>query len=580
MPDVFISYSRKDSEHALALAERLRSEGMSVWIDQHGLEAAAQWSKEIVEAVESCSAFVLLLSKDSLGSKNVVRELSIASESERKIIPIEIEHIQLPSEFKYQLAGIQRAQLSDFEGILRSLNKFGIGNSSPTDSLNRHPAQVDNRKSLMVLPFEDLSPVKDNDWFADGLAGELIDGLTHIKSLRLIDRKTTMDFKGFSGKTLDIADELNVRYFIEGSVRKFGDQIKISVSLLDVREGEYLWQESHKGVFADIFEIQEAVADKVVAGLKLHLTTDEKQKVTGRGTENAEAFELNLQASSFLNLNTRQGHLHAIQLYEEAIAIDPNYAVAYLGIANNCMLLYRSYVQDESLLNRAERAIDTALQLQPNFAPIYSMMGILLSHRHRPDEAIAAATRATELEPWNYWGFFHLGFIYNELGRSAEGSEAYEKTIQLHPEELTSHFNLALQYHAMHDLERRKAAAIRALPYYERYVQRHPDDQGKRTFYSILLFFAGEYERCKKETEAIIALPGLDGFTCYNCACTFVFLGDIKRAFELLEQAISLGYANRKLFMNDPDIAHLREMPEWERIKEALERHEDALLVS
>ena len=577
MPDVFISYSRKDSAHALALAERLRSEGMSVWIDQHGLEAAAQWSKEIVEAVESCSAFLLLLSKDSLLSKNVVRELSIASESERKIIPIEIEHIQLPSEFKYQLAGIQRAALSDFEGILRSLNKFGISSGSQLQAASLPAKQIDLRKSLMVLPFEDLSPGKDNDWFADGLAGELIDALTHIKALRLIDRKTTMDFKGFAGKTMDIADELNVRYFIEGSVRKFGDQIKISVSLLDVREGEYLWQESHKGVFADIFEIQEAVADKVVAGLKLHLTKDEKQKVTGRLTESAEAYELNLQASSYLNLNTRQGHLHAIRLYEEAIAVDPKYVVAYVGIANNLMLLYRSYSREESLLKRAEEMIEKAMQLQPNFGHIYSMLGILLVYRQKPEEAIAAGKKGVELTPENSWSYFHLGFIFNELGRPQESAEAYEATLRVRPEELTSHFNLALQYHSMHDLERRKAAAIRALPYYERYVQRHPDDQGKRTFYSILLFFAGENERCIKETEAIIALPGLDGFTCYNCACTLVFLGETKRVFELLEQAISLGYANKKLFLNDPDIAHLREMSEWERIKEALDRHEKNL---
>lgn len=254
MPDIFISYSRKDSAHALELAERLRTLGINVWIDQRGLEAAALWSTEIVNAVERCEAFILLLSNDSLSSKNVVRELSIASESDRRILPVEIEDITLPSEFKYQLAGIQRTQLSDFEGIVRSLTKMGVVQSDNvigTLEMAENRPKPDTRKSLMVLPFEDLSPGKDNDWFADGLAGELIDALGHIKSLRLVDRKTTMDFKGYRGKTLEIAEELNVRFFIEGTVRKFGDQIKISVSLLDVKEGDYLWQESHKGVFAE-----------------------------------------------------------------------------------------------------------------------------------------------------------------------------------------------------------------------------------------------------------------------------------------------------------------------------------------
>ncbi len=577
MPDIFISYSRKDSGHALALAERLRAEGIEVWIDQHGLEAAAQWSKEIVEAVERCTAFVLLLSNDSLLSKNVVRELSIASESDRRILPIEIEDILLPSEFKYQLAGIQRAQLSDFEGIIRSLMKLGVVRSNGPiavgDSSSDHPKQ-DTRISLMVLPFEDLSPGKDNDWFADGLAGELIDALGHIKSLRLVDRKTTMDFKGFHGKTLEIAEELNVRYFIEGTVRKFGDQIKISVSLLDVKEGDYLWQESHKGVFADIFEIQEAVADKVVAGLKLHLTKDEKEKVVGRHTESTEAYELNLQATSFLNMGTRQAHLHAIRLYEQAIALDPRYIVAYLGIANNSMLLYRSYERDPSLLTRAQQTIEEAMRLMPNFAGAYSMLGILMAHRSQPEEAIAAGKRAIELEPRNPWGYFHLGFIYNELGRPREGAEAYEENIRLKPDELIGHFNLALQYHALGDLERRRAASLRSLPYYEKYVRRHPDDQSKRTFYSILLFFAGLREDAKRETEAIVALPGLDGSICYNCGCTYLFLDDPTRALELLEKAVDLGYANKNLFLKDPDLELVRSLNGWQRILTKLDAAE------
>ncbi len=568
MPDIFISYSRKDSGHALALAERLRAEGIEVWIDQHGLEAAAQWSKEIVEAVEHCKAFVLLLSNDSLLSKNVIRELSIASESDRRILPIEIEDITLPSEFKYQLAGIQRAQLSDFEGILRSLTKLGVDRSDSAiaaEGSANHPKQ-DTRKSLMVLPFEDLSPGRDNDWFADGLAGELIDALGHIKSLRLVDRKTTMDFKGFHGKTLEIAEELNVRYFIEGTVRKFGDQIKISVSLLDVKEGDYLWQESHKGVFADIFEIQEAVAGKVVGGLKLLLTKDEKENISDRGTENTEAYELNLQAESYLNLNTRQGHLHSMRLREEAIALDPCYANAYAGLANDCLQMYRSYSREAPLLDRAEKAIAEALRLKPDFVNAHSMKGILLVYLQRPEEAIAAAKKAVELNPSARGPHFQLGFIYMELGRSSEAAEAYEKALKIMPDDLNAHFNLALQYHALGELERRRAACMRALPYYEKYVRRHPDDQHKRTNYSILLFFADRFEETKMEMEAIFTLPDLDGGTCYNCACTYLLMDDHSQALKLLEKAVDLGFANRELFLFDRVFEPLRTTNTWQRI--------------
>src|SRR2546430_2170959 len=108
MPDIFISYSRTDSDHALSLAERLRGQGISVWIDQHAIEGATQWSKEIVEAIKECKALIVLLSSAATASRNVVREVSLASEKNKEILPLVLEETELPSEFEYPLAGIQR----------------------------------------------------------------------------------------------------------------------------------------------------------------------------------------------------------------------------------------------------------------------------------------------------------------------------------------------------------------------------------------------------------------------------------------------------------------------------------------
>src|ERR1700733_8727194 len=119
MPDIFISYSRKDSAQALELAERLRLSGMHVWIDQHGIEAATSWSNEIVQAIDGAKVVIVLLSAYSIISHNVIKELSIASEAKKSILPIDIEAVTLPTQFRYQLAGIQRAKLEDFDGILR-----------------------------------------------------------------------------------------------------------------------------------------------------------------------------------------------------------------------------------------------------------------------------------------------------------------------------------------------------------------------------------------------------------------------------------------------------------------------------
>ena len=288
MSDIFLSYSRKDAEQATELAARLRERGVEVWIDKLGIEAAKSWSKEIVRAIDECRAFVVLVSDNAQRSTNVSREVGLASEARKPMLPVMLEDIKLSDELRYHLSGIQRVAYTQFDAIAAALAGFGLQTQAP-----RHRVEKDaeKRKSLMVLPLEDLSPTQDNGWFADGIMSELISSLSHVKALRLIDQKTTLEFKKFAGKTTDIAWELDVRYFVEGSVRKFGEAIRVNVQLLDIEEGEYLWQYQMKGEMKDIFDIQEQVALKVVEGLKIHLSKEEETKLEERVAEDEEVWQ-------------------------------------------------------------------------------------------------------------------------------------------------------------------------------------------------------------------------------------------------------------------------------------------------
>src|ERR1043165_6100491 len=212
MADIFISYSRKDAAAADQLAEQLRNEGMDVWIDRKGIIGAEQWATEIVEGIKGCSTFAILLSQYSIESENVLKELSLASEKQKRILPIDIEEVVIPSSFEYPLAGLQRVALSDFQAIVDA-HKHGV----------LKKIKKDERKTVMILPFEDLSPTADNEWFANGIAAELISTLSKIKSLRVIDQQTTKEFRAYKGHLATYAKEMTIRYFIQGSVRKFGD---------------------------------------------------------------------------------------------------------------------------------------------------------------------------------------------------------------------------------------------------------------------------------------------------------------------------------------------------------------------
>ena len=159
MSDIFISYSSNDRDKAEQLSELLASGGVSVWIDRQGIVGAEKWATEIVEGINSCSTFLLLISPHSIESENVLRELSLASEKRKRVLPVVLKRVLLPSSFEYPLAGLQHVEFSDIDGILHA-HKHGVSKVVVKDT----------RKSLIILPFEDLSPAKDNQWFADGLS--------------------------------------------------------------------------------------------------------------------------------------------------------------------------------------------------------------------------------------------------------------------------------------------------------------------------------------------------------------------------------------------------------------------------
>jgi len=312
MADIFISYSSKDKEKADQLTELLTSAGLSVWIDQSDLDVSTSWSKEIVQAINDCKAFVVLLSPSSLESHNVIKEVSLASEKRKKILPLDLEPVQLTEDFEYQLAGLQRAPMTNIDSIIRALGKLGLqAKSTPTLKLVK---ETDARKSLMILPFEDLSPTGDNAWFADGIVSELIAALANVKALKLADSQATKEFKQYHGQLSVYAREMGIRYFVQGDVRKFGDQIKINTRLLDIETGDHLWQDSMKGTMDDIFDIQETVAKRVVDGLDIILTREEEKRVKKRATENVEAYELYLRGIEYWDRHTRADYERAIGL--------------------------------------------------------------------------------------------------------------------------------------------------------------------------------------------------------------------------------------------------------------------------
>src|SRR5437868_5279554 len=191
MPDIFISYSRKDAEKAEQLAELLSSAGLSCWIDRQGIDLATNWSGQIVDAIEGCKAFIVLLSLASAKSSHILKEVSLASEQDKKILPLDVEPAELAEDLRYHLAGLQRAPVTNIDAIIRALGRLGL-EATATPQL-QIAKETPGKKSLMIVPFEDLSPTGDNAWFADGIVDEMITTLSALEALRVIDHQTTKE---------------------------------------------------------------------------------------------------------------------------------------------------------------------------------------------------------------------------------------------------------------------------------------------------------------------------------------------------------------------------------------------------
>jgi len=574
--DIFISYSRKDAEPAQLLTELLTSAGLSVWIDKTNIDLATSWSKEIVQAIDQCTAFVVLLSAASNDSANVHKEISLASEKKKKILPLDLEPVALSEEMQYALAGLQRASMTNIDAIIRALSKLGLeatGAPQPPKIVK----ETDGRKSLMILPFEDLSPTADNAWFADGLASELITALSNVKALRVSDQQATKDYKRYQGTLPNYAKEMSIRYFIQGDVRKFGDSIKITSRLLDIETGDHLWQDSMKGVMNDIFDIQEKVAEKVVEGLKVHLASDEKKKLAERGTENAEAYELFLKADEYFARQTKEGFQLAAQLYSEAIALDPAYAIAYSSKALALAVLYRSYTRDPAMLDEGFVLASEARRLKPDRWSVCYSLSVILQLQGKLTEAEAAAWEYIRNAPEDNMSHFALGLFYQNTSQNAKAIAPFEASLKCKPEDLGALFNLVLVCNNAKEDQKQKHWAEIAIPLYEKRLKLFPDEENKRVNHAVLLQFAGRADDACAAARKMEDLR--DGGALFNTACLQCMLKDYSAGVLTFRKAIQAGFRNMRLIKGfldaeDDGIGTLKGTPEWEAAREMVEQIE------
>ena len=289
-------------------------------------------------------------------------------------------------------------------------------------------------KSIAVLPFVDMSSDKDQEYMSDGIAEEILNLLAKVPELRVISRSSAFSFKGKDIDIPSIAEQLNVAHVLEGSVRKAGDQIRITAQLVEGRSDTHLWSENFDRTLDDIFEIQDEIAAQIIEALKFTLLSDSP---TATST-NAEAYDQYLLGQHLMHNRVKESLERAAQHFQDAITIDPSYAPAYAGFAIASLLLvdsgstYGDYSLEEAEA-LARPAVEEALRLNPELAEAYAAQGSIHRQRQEYEEALVAFDKALEINP-NY-ALVHnwRGTVLKILGRVGEAATALQAATELDP---------------------------------------------------------------------------------------------------------------------------------------------------
>jgi TolB-like protein len=488
-PDVFVSYASQDATVANTIVQNLETQGLRCWMAPRDVRPGMVYADAIVRAINDTKALVLALSAGAMASSHVGREVERAAAKKKHIIAFRVDAAPLSPELEYFLSNSQwidvptlgmpaaLAKLAEAVGQRSAGANAGDPRVAARKSKRSRPAILAamalavaaalvlgvylwtsrphaqapatvasglgaevptsvpiSDKSIAVLPFADMSEKKDQEYFADGTAEEILDLLAKIPGLHVPARTSSFYFKGKSEDIPTIARRLMVAYVLEGSVRKTGNRVRITVQLVRADNGYHLWSETYDRKLDDIFQIQDEIAASVVNGLKVSVLGGMIPRATP--VANHDAYLLYLQAKEIRRSNSLESSRKAIEYLHEALKLDPGFSQGWVTLASFLAADYNLYDVEPHDEARATiyAALDHARKLEPNLLPIHVVLGrVLYEVDWSWQAADAELNLAIELEPGNSEAHRLAGYLATTYGRYDEGIQHSEKAIELDP---------------------------------------------------------------------------------------------------------------------------------------------------
>ena len=454
------------------------------------------------------------------------------------------------------------------EGLIRTVPRRGYLldeawlSASPVLSDAGQPEKIDNKPSLAILPFINMSGDPEQEFFADGVTEDIITDLSKVSGLSVIARGSVFSYKGKAADVAEIAARFHASHVLEGSVRKSGRRVRINAQLADALEGTQLWAERYDRDLADIFYLQDDIARNIVDALKVHLLARESEAISRIKTRSGAAYEFCLRGRHYLSFHSLKGYDSGYRMFMKAIELDPGYARAYAGAADCCTFrcMWNADISVEQALELSAKAVE----LDPKLPEAHAAHGWALAIAARYTQASQSFERAIELDPMSYEAHYLYARAYALQGSHTQSAHYFERAIAISPDDFQPYGNLSHQYWGLGRLEDSMAMERCCLERAERELELRPDNARALCYGSLSLAILGEAGKAREWAGRALWLDPDGTQVLYNVASLFSLLGDYAEAMELLERCLPRMHSQALTWaMNDKDLAPLHNDPRF-----------------
>jgi adenylate cyclase len=442
MADVFVSYSRSDKSRVAPIVAALEAQGWSVWWDP-AIAPGQQFDRMIADELEHARAVLVVWTPDSVESRWVRGEAREGADR-GILVPVQLGPARLPIDFRaYHTTDLgQAADVAanpEFQEVVRAVEALAgrtarsVAPVSPSFAPDAGAPPGPPRIEICVLPFANLSGDPEQQYFSDGITGDIITELSRWRLLSVRSRSASFKYRGPAVDIAQVARELNVRFVVEGTVRRMGDRVRVSVQLTDAESGRQVWAERFDRGREEVFAVQDQVVQTIVSTLVGRVQSSDVERARRKPPTSLDAYECVLNGNA-LPWDDPEGAAEATRLFEKAIEIDPGYGMAYALLATMRAGKWRLDPGDSTtLLDEAYELGKRAVELDDGESTCHSLLAQVCLQRRAYEMALQHIERAVEINPTNQWNQADMGLVLTYTGRAQEALNWYARARQIDP---------------------------------------------------------------------------------------------------------------------------------------------------